>query len=139
MKIVAGEDLEQNDDMSRQEFLDKMTPEEKKQLEELKKTNSQALQANVVIKQLNADLAVVSQDQKEIDNAPATVAQTLGANASRTDTVAKASEIKTAKYNDIVKPDYQGYRPQTRRGPAVEQAGLWPGRAGQGRRRHRNV
>ena len=44
VKIVAGEDVAQDVDMSRQEYIDKMTPDEKKQLEDLKKANAEALQ-----------------------------------------------------------------------------------------------
>jgi tetratricopeptide (TPR) repeat protein len=101
VKIVAGEDLQQDDDMSRQEYLDKMTPDEKKQLEELKKQNSEALKANALISQLNADLKVVSQDKKDIDGSSAAAAQALGASASKADRDAKTEEIKTAKYTDI--------------------------------------
>ena len=71
VKIVVGEDTAQDVDMSRQEYIDKMSPDEKKQLEDLKKANAQALQANVLINQLNADLKVVNQDKKDIDNATA--------------------------------------------------------------------
>ena len=46
VKIVSGQDIEQNDDMSRAEYLAKMTPEQRKQLEELKQENSEALKAN---------------------------------------------------------------------------------------------
>jgi tetratricopeptide (TPR) repeat protein len=102
VKIVAGEDTAQDVDMSRQEYIDKMSPEEKKQLEDLKKANAQALQANVLINQLNADLKVVNQDKKDIDNAIALATQALGANASKTDLANKIIEIKTAKYTDIV-------------------------------------
>ncbi len=102
VKIVVGEDTAQDVDMSRQEYIDKMTPEEKKQLEDLKKANAQALQANVLINQLNADLKIVNQDKKDIDNANTLAAQALGANPSKTDLAAKAAEIKTAKYTDIV-------------------------------------
>lgn len=101
IKITVGEDLAQDDDMSRQEYIDKMTPDEKKQLEDLKKENSEALKANNLISQLNADLKVVSQDKKDIDGAPATAAQQLGASASKADLAAKVEEIKTAKYTDI--------------------------------------
>lgn len=101
VKIVVGEDLEQNDDMSRQEYIDKMTPDEKKQLDELKQKNSEALKTNALINQLNADLKVVTQDKKDIDNASATATQALGANASKADLNAKTEEIKTAKYTDI--------------------------------------
>ena len=102
IKIVAGEDIAQNVDMSRQEYIDKMTPEEKKQLEDLKKQNSEALKANVLINQLNADLRVVNQDKKDIDNAIDDCGPVSGRSASRTDIENKANEIRTAKYTDIV-------------------------------------
>jgi len=101
IKIVAGQDLEQNDDMSRQEYIDQMSPEDKKRLEELRKSNSEAIKANAVINQLNADLKVISQDKHDIDNATATATAALGATASKSDITAKANEIKTAKYTDI--------------------------------------
>ena len=102
VKIVAGQDIAQNVDMSRQEYIDKMTPEEKKALEELKKQNAEALKANVLINQLNADLKVVNQDKKDIDNATALAAAALGGNPSKTDLANKITEIRTAKYTDIV-------------------------------------
>lgn len=101
VKIVAGQDLEQDDDMSRQEYIDKMTPDQKKQLEDLRKVNADALKANALIANLNADLKIVGQDKKDIDTASATATQTLGANAAKADITAKADEIKTAKYTDI--------------------------------------
>ena len=102
VKIVAGQDIVQDIDMSRQEFIDKMSPEEKKKLEELKKTNADAMKANVLIAQLMADLKVVTQDQKDIENATVTATQALGGNPSKTDLANKIVEIRTAKYNDIV-------------------------------------
>jgi len=102
VKIVAGQDIAQNVDMSRQEYIDKMTPEEKKQLEDLKKANAEALKANVLINQLNADLKVVNQDKKDIDNATALAAAALGGNPSKIDLANKITEIRTAKYTDIV-------------------------------------
>ncbi len=101
IKIVAGVDLEQDDDMSRQEYIDKMPADQKKQLEDLKKVNAEALKANALIANLNADLKVVGQDKKDIDTAPATATQALGASASKADIAAKTEEIKTAKYTDI--------------------------------------
>jgi len=101
VKIEAGQDTAQDDDMSRQEYIDKMSPDEKKQLEDLKKQNSEALKANVLINQLNADLRTVSQDKREIDGANAAAAQALGASASKADIESKANEIKTAKYTDV--------------------------------------
>ncbi len=101
IKIVAGQDLEQDDDMSRQEFIDKMPADQKKQLEDLKKQNSEALKANALINSLNADLRAVAQDKKDIEGAFTTATQALGAQASKTDINAKADEIKTAKFTDI--------------------------------------
>src|SRR5580700_9538725 len=101
VKIVVGEDTAQDVDMSRQEYIDKMSPDEKKQLEDLKKANAEALKANTVINQLNADLKVVAQDKKDIDGATAGATQALGATAAKADIAAKAAEIKTAKYTDI--------------------------------------
>jgi len=102
VKVVAGQDTEQNDDMSRAEYLAKMTPEQRKQLEELKKNNSEAMKANAVINHLNADLKAVAQDQQDVDNAPKEAQQQLGASASTSDIATKAQEIKTTKYNDIL-------------------------------------
>ncbi|HUA90926.1 MAG TPA: carboxypeptidase-like regulatory domain-containing protein [Terracidiphilus sp.] len=101
VKVVAGQDVEANIDMSRQEYIDKMPEEARKQLEDLKKANAEALKANVVINHLNADLKVVTQDKKDIDTAPQTVAQQLGASAAKQDVDAKVAEIRAAKYADI--------------------------------------
>lgn len=101
VKIIAGQDLEQNIDMSRPEYLAKMTPEQRKQLEEIKKANASALQANAVIKRLNADLKVVSEDKHAVDTATQAAVQQLGNSATKAQIDAKAAEIKTAKYTDI--------------------------------------
>lgn len=101
VKVLPGEDLEQNIDMSRQEFIDKMTPEQRKTLEEIKKVNAEALKANSVINRLNADLKAVTADKHDIDMALQTAQQQLGATATKADIEAKANEIKTAKYADI--------------------------------------
>jgi tetratricopeptide (TPR) repeat protein len=102
VKIVAGQDTAQDIDMTRQEYIDKMSPEEKKQLEDVKKANADALKANVLINQLNADLKVVNQDKKDIDNAITLAAQALVGTPSKIDLANKVAEIRTAKYTDIV-------------------------------------
>ncbi|HTB96557.1 MAG TPA: carboxypeptidase-like regulatory domain-containing protein [Terracidiphilus sp.] len=101
VKVVANQDTAQDIDMSRQEYIDKLPEEQKKQLEDLRKKNAAAMQANAVIKNLNADLKVVSQDLKDVDAAHATAEQQLGANAAKADVDAKTTEIKTAKYTDV--------------------------------------
>ncbi|HUD12294.1 MAG TPA: hypothetical protein VMQ56_01450 [Terracidiphilus sp.] len=101
IKVVTGQDVVQDIDMSRKAFIDKLPPEQQKQLEELRKHNSEALKANEVIKNLNADLKVTTQDIKDADAAHATAVQTLGAGAAKADIDAKELEIKTAKYTEI--------------------------------------
>lgn len=70
VEIIAGQGTAQDVDMSRQEYIDKMSPEEKKQLENLKKANAEALKANEIINVLNADLRTCTQDIKDGDSAP---------------------------------------------------------------------
>jgi len=114
VKIVVGEDTLQDVDMSRAEFIDKMPAEQKKQLEDLKKSNAEAMKANQVINSLNADLRLVNQDIKDAEGARSAAAQELGSAATRETVEAKAAEIRAAKYNEIetlmlkdsaVKPD----------------------------------
>lgn len=98
--VTANQTTEQNIDMSRQEYIDKLPPETKKELEELKAKNATAIKANEVIKHLNADLKQVLQDIHDADDATATAKQQLGAGATTQAVDAKADEIKTAKYTD---------------------------------------
>ncbi len=54
--FAAGEDKLLNFDMTRKEYIDKMTPEEKATLEETKKRNAAAMEGNKKIENLNAML-----------------------------------------------------------------------------------
>jgi tetratricopeptide (TPR) repeat protein len=101
VKILAGQELTVDIDMSRQAFIDKLPAEEKKQLEEMKKANATVLKENQVITQLNTDLKTVAEDKKAIDTAYTAAVQALGQSATKTDVAAKEAEIKTAKYTDI--------------------------------------
>ena len=62
--FTTGEDKTLNFDMSRKEYIDKMTPEEKKQLEEYKKANAAVSQTNAKIANLNALLLQARADNK---------------------------------------------------------------------------
>jgi tetratricopeptide (TPR) repeat protein len=53
-KLTAGADEAVDFDMTRKEYLDKMSPAERQQLEELKKKNGEAMAANSKIANLNA-------------------------------------------------------------------------------------
>jgi len=61
-KVAAGEDKTLDFDMTRKEYLDKMTPEEREKVEQYKKQNSAAQQANAKIANLNALLAQARND-----------------------------------------------------------------------------
>jgi hypothetical protein len=63
VKVVAGEDTEANDDMSRAEYLNKLTPDQRKALEEAKSKNASILKENAQIKNLNADLSKARSDR----------------------------------------------------------------------------
>jgi tetratricopeptide (TPR) repeat protein len=65
VKVAAGSDTEANDDMSRKDYVDKLTPEQRKALEETKEKNASILKENAQIKNLNADLAKARQDDKD--------------------------------------------------------------------------
>lgn len=101
VKVTVGQDVVQDIDMSRAEYINSLSPDQKKQLEELKKHNAEAMKTNEVIKGINADIRLTTQDIKDADAARATAMQTLGATASKADLDAKEAEIKTAKFTEI--------------------------------------
>lgn len=72
--FAAGEDHLLNFDMTRKEYLDKMTPEEKKQLEEYKKKNAEATAANQKVANLNTLLTQARADTKAGNFDPAITA-----------------------------------------------------------------
>ena len=65
VKIVADQDTVQDFDLGRPEYVAKMTPEQRKAMEETRAKNSQALKENAVIKNLNANLIKARQDNKD--------------------------------------------------------------------------
>ncbi|MCU1222368.1 MAG: Tetratricopeptide 1 repeat-containing protein [Edaphobacter sp.] len=62
--IANGEDKTVNFDMTRKEYVDKMTPEERKTLEEFKKKNAEAMAGNQKIANLNSLLTQARTDTK---------------------------------------------------------------------------
>ncbi len=63
VKVTAGQDTDQNIDMSRPEYIAKLSPEQRKALEETKTKNASILKENAQIKNLNADLNEARQDR----------------------------------------------------------------------------
>ena len=102
VKVVAGQDTAADDDMSRQEYISKMPADQQKQLEELRKQNASALEANKVIASLNADLKTVNADIHDAENASALASQQLGSGATVPAVAAKAAEIQNQKYTEVV-------------------------------------
>ena len=64
VEIKAGQDTLQNDDMTRKDFLDAMTPEQKKQIEEFKKQNAATVAANKTVGNMNALLTQARDNEK---------------------------------------------------------------------------
>jgi len=117
--VAAGEDKATDFDMTRKEYIDKMTPEEKAQLEEVKKANASAMAANSKIANLNALLKQARDDTKAGNYASAVKAMTdataakpdepilwdtLG-DAQLGDAVAADKAAKAAKATDASVPD----------------------------------
>ena len=64
VKVAAGADTAQDFDLSRPEYISKLSPEQRKALTDLKAKNSEAMKENSVIKNLNADLTSARNDNK---------------------------------------------------------------------------
>jgi tetratricopeptide (TPR) repeat protein len=101
VKIVAGQDVLQDFDMSRKEFVDKLPAEQQKQLVELRKHNAEAMKDQDVVKHIQADLRICDQDFKDVDHAHATAIQALGTTAPKPEVEAKEVEIRLAKFTEI--------------------------------------
>jgi tetratricopeptide (TPR) repeat protein len=69
--IAAGADKEQNFDLSRPDYIAKMSPEEKKAYEAAKEANAKISKENSQIKNLNADLKKARQDNADKNYAEA--------------------------------------------------------------------
>ncbi|WP_419804832.1 hypothetical protein [Terriglobus sp.] len=62
--VKAGDNLTENDDMTREDYLKHLTPEERKQIEDFKKKNSEATNANKQIGNLNTLLTKAREEEK---------------------------------------------------------------------------
>src|SRR6185437_14832921 len=100
VKVVAGQTTEQDIDMSREAYVKTLPEEQQKQLAEMKKHNSEALKANQVIKNLNADLKTVPDDIHAADQAAVQAQQEVANKTDRAAIQAKEQEIKTQKFTD---------------------------------------
>jgi tetratricopeptide (TPR) repeat protein len=97
VKILAGQDVAADFDMTRKEFVDALPLETKKAIEEAKRKNAAA---NNLVNNLNADIKIVLQDFADAAVARTAASQALGASASKDDLDAKETEIRTAKFTE---------------------------------------
>ncbi|HEX3985342.1 MAG TPA: hypothetical protein VHX13_01935 [Acidobacteriaceae bacterium] len=71
VKVVAGQDTAADDDMSRQEYVDKLSPDQKKAIADIKSKNAGILKENAQIKNLNGDLQKARTDDRDKNYADA--------------------------------------------------------------------
>lgn len=71
VSVSPGQDTAANFDMSRAAYIAKLTPEQRKAIEEAQKKNAAILKENSQIKNLNADLGKARQDDKDKNYADA--------------------------------------------------------------------
>lgn len=123
--ITAGKDSAQNDDMSRQEFIDELPDEQKKELADLKKQNAAAQTQGEIAETINNDLSVTAQDLKEADNARGTALRELGKAAEPAEVDAKATEISKPKYAEAESLMLKDLRFIEDSGLAADETSLW--------------
>ena len=99
--IFPGKGTAQDVDMTRQEYYDRLSPEQQDKLRQMKESNDSAAAANKIIASINADLETANRDFEDAANARATALQTLGPTASAFDVDSQAGEIRVSKYTEI--------------------------------------
>ncbi len=82
--VKAADNLAENVDMSREDFIKTMTPEQRKQLEDFKKKNAEAVNANKTVANLNTILTK-ARDEEKANNWDAAVADMTQATTQKTD------------------------------------------------------
>jgi tetratricopeptide (TPR) repeat protein len=99
--ILAGKGTVQDVDMTRQEFYDRLSPEQQEQLRQMKVSNDKAAADNKMITSINADMQTANRDFDDAANARAKAIQTLGSTASASDADSMAGDIRISKYTEI--------------------------------------
>lgn len=99
--IYPGKGTAQNVDMTRQEYYDRLSPEDQEKLRKIKESNDSVSATNKIVTSINADLATANRDFADAANARATAIQTLGSTASAFDVDSQAADIRFSKYSEI--------------------------------------
>ncbi len=100
--VLAGQDIAQDIDMSRQEFISRLSPDQQLQLQALREANAAAAsdtrRGNASI---DADLKIVNLDFQAAENARLAAAQNLHASLGASDVDVMTAEIENAKLEEI--------------------------------------
>jgi len=99
--ILAGKDVRQDIDMTRQEYMDRLSPEQQQQIQKMRAAAAAAAEASNTASSVNADLDVVNRDLEDAGKARVSALEILGKEATAQDVDAKAAEIVEAKYTEI--------------------------------------
>lgn len=99
--IFPGKGTAQDVDMTRQEYYDRLSPDQQEQLRKMKESNDSAEATNKIIASINADLQTANRDFEDATNARATATQTLGSAASPFDVDSMAGDIRASKFTEI--------------------------------------
>jgi len=100
--VVAGQDTAQDIDMTRTEFIARLSPEQQQQLQALKQANAAAAEAaKLDSSSVEADLEIASLDFMAAQNAHDAAAQSLGATGGREDVESVTAEIENAKLTEV--------------------------------------
>ncbi len=102
VQVIVGQDTVQDIDMTRREFIARLSPQEQQLLQELSQANIEAASgAKRSAAAIDADLQIVNLDLQAAGNARATAAQNLGAAAGPGDLDEMTAEIEDAKLTEI--------------------------------------
>jgi tetratricopeptide (TPR) repeat protein len=100
--VAAGQDAAQDIDMTRREFIARLSPDEQRQLQELRDANAAASSdAKRGVSAIEADLEIVNLDLQAAGKARVTATQNLGGSAARQDVDSMTAEIESAKLTEI--------------------------------------
>jgi tetratricopeptide (TPR) repeat protein len=102
VQVVVGQNAVQDIDMTRREFIARLSPQQQQLLQELSEANIEAASgAKRSAAAIDADLQIVNLDLQAAGNARVTAAQNLGAAAGPGDVDEMTAEIEDAKLTEI--------------------------------------
>jgi tetratricopeptide (TPR) repeat protein len=102
VQVIAGQDTAQDIDMSRPEFIARLSPDQQRKLQALREANvASASDARRNASSIDADLQIVNLDFQAAENARVTAVQNLGAAPSGAGVDEMTAEIENASLLEI--------------------------------------